>query len=88
MSDDPNVKKLSNWWAGAKADAATDKEPVNAATLYGGKAALKWTALVPLAMAVGYLLLILYFRARGGYRQVHIEGTAATPSAQPAARST
>jgi len=25
-------------------------------------------------MAVGYLLLILYFRAIGGYQQVHIEG--------------
>jgi hypothetical protein len=35
---------------------------------------LKWTALVPLAMAVGYLLLILYFRAIGGYKQVHIIG--------------
>ena len=32
-------------------------------------------ALVPLAMAVGYLLLILYFRTKGGYKQVHIEGT-------------
>jgi len=35
---------------------------------------LEWTALVPLVMAVGYLLLILYFRAIGGYRQVHIQG--------------
>jgi len=34
----------------------------------------EWTALVPLVMAVGYLLLILYFRAMGGYEQVHIKG--------------
>ena len=27
-----------------------------------------------LGMAIGYLLLILYFRALGGYKQVHIEG--------------
>jgi hypothetical protein len=26
-------------------------------------------------MAVIYLLLIFYFKARGGYKQVHIEGT-------------
>ncbi|HEU0008766.1 MAG TPA: MFS transporter [Verrucomicrobiae bacterium] len=85
LSDDPNVEKLSNWWAGAKAEAATDKEPVNTATLHGGKAALKRTALVPLAMAVGYLLLILYFKARGGYKQVHIEEASATHSGQPPA---
>ena len=36
---------------------------------------LKWTALVPLAMAIGYLLLIVYFKATGGYKQVHIEVT-------------
>jgi hypothetical protein len=36
--------------------------------------ALKLTSFVPLAMAGVYLLLILYFRARGGYKQVHIEG--------------
>ena len=29
---------------------------------------------VPALMAVGYLLLILSFKARGGNRQVHIEG--------------
>jgi hypothetical protein len=34
--------------------------------------ALMWTALVPAIMAVGYLLLIVYFRMRGGYQQVHI----------------
>ena len=25
-------------------------------------------------MAVGYLILLLYFRATGGYKQVHLEG--------------
>lgn len=65
----------------------TDAEKsVRAAVIHGGRMSLKWTALVPFAMAVGYLLLILYFKARGGYQQVHIEE--ATPSAQPAARST
>ncbi|HEX4646705.1 MAG TPA: hypothetical protein VH598_13960 [Verrucomicrobiae bacterium] len=32
------------------------------------------TAAVPATMAALYLLLILYFKARGGYKQVHIEG--------------
>ena len=36
---------------------------------------LKRTAVIPLLMAIGYLLLILYFKAKGGYKQVHIEGT-------------
>ena len=43
------------------------------ASTYGGQAALKWTALVPLMMAIGYLSLILYFRSKGGYEAVHLE---------------
>jgi hypothetical protein len=43
------------------------------ASIYGGQAALRWTALVPLLMAFGYLSLILYFRSRGGYKAVHLE---------------
>ena len=33
---------------------------------------LKWTALLPAILAAGYFSLILYFRSRGGYRQIHI----------------
>ena len=51
----------------------TDKPAVDEANLYGGQMALKWTALVPLAMAVGYLLLVLYFLAKGGYTAVHLD---------------
>ena len=47
---------------------------VRSAVIYGGRMSLKWTALVPAIMALGYLLLILYFKATGGYKQVHIEG--------------
>ncbi|MCH7823479.1 MAG: MFS transporter [Acidobacteria bacterium] len=43
------------------------------ASIHGGQAALRWTALVPLLMAIGYLSLILYFRSRGGYKAVHME---------------
>ena len=36
--------------------------------------ALKLTAFVPAAMAVGYLILVLYFAAKGGYRQEVLHG--------------
>jgi hypothetical protein len=49
-----------------------DKQFVREATLYGDRQALTWTSGVPAMMAVGYLLLILYFRFTGGYKQVHI----------------
>ena len=63
-----NLKKLSAWWEDAQTHAATDKPVVKAASLHGGKMALKWTAAVPAAMAVGYLILIAYFQAMGGYK--------------------
>ncbi len=43
--------------------------PVMQAELFGGRMALKWTAVVPLAMAIGYLLLVLYYASQGGYKQ-------------------
>ncbi len=45
---------------------------VKQASDYGGEEALKVTAMIPAAMAVGYLLLLIYFRAIGGYRLVEI----------------
>lgn len=72
--DDPNYKKLDSWWQEAKKTASEDKEPVDAATLQGGKKALEVTAIVPAAMAVGYLLLWLYFAATGGYKQKVLDG--------------
>jgi len=59
-----------------KDDAArtpAEKE-VHEADLYGGRKALQTTAAIPATMAIVFLLMILYFKARGGYRQVHIEG--------------
>ncbi len=35
--------------------------------------ALRYTAMVPVAMAVGYLLLIGYFKSIGGYRPMHVK---------------
>jgi MFS family permease len=60
----------------AKADGelSEPEKTVRSAVIYGGRMSLQWTALVPAIMALGYLLLILYFKAIGGYKQVHIEG--------------
>jgi MFS family permease len=64
--------KLGSWWDASRAYAQEDKKPVEAAELYGSRMALKWTALVPAMMAVLYLGLLLYFRARGGYTKVSL----------------
>jgi MFS family permease len=53
------------------ADSTAAKE-VKQATDFGGAMALKVTAGVPAAMAIGYLILLLYFRAIGGYKLVEI----------------
>jgi len=66
--------KIGPILAKPEADLTEAEKPVRSAVIYGGRMSLKWTAVVPLTMAVGYLLLILYFRTIGGYRQVHIEG--------------
>ena len=55
-----------------------DEQAVRDASFYGGQSALKATALVPAFMALGYLLLIFYFRRTGGYRQIVL-----SPSADP-----
>ena len=59
--------------ASAEVALTADEEKVADASIYGGRMALKWTALVPATMAVGYLLLILYFAARGGYKAVELD---------------
>jgi hypothetical protein len=71
---DPNLEKLNAWWQSTgKEHAAADKPKVETANVYGGKMALEYTALVPAALAVGFLLLLLYFAVTGGYKQVHLE---------------
>jgi MFS family permease len=54
-------------------ELAAEEKSVRDAVVYGARMSLKWTALIPAAMALGYLLLILYFRTQGGYRQVQIQ---------------
>lgn len=60
---------------GKDAQARTPEETqVHEADLHGGRMALKITALIPTTMALLYLFLIFYFKSKGGYKQVHIEG--------------
>lgn len=68
LSDDPKLQTLKTWWDDASTHMAHDKEPVASAGLHGGQMAMRWTSLVPAMMAAGYLLLILYFRTKGGYK--------------------
>jgi MFS family permease len=77
---DNHVGPLLTWWygagtaKGAQDYAKSDLQPITDSRLDGGKMALTWTAVVPLCMAVGYLILILYFWSRGGYQaQVLLE---------------
>ena len=57
------LKNQFDWWGANKQFAAEDKAPVEAATLYGSRMALRVTALVPATMAVLYLILIVCFKA-------------------------
>jgi len=66
-------RELVSWWNGtASAESAADKPLVEAAGLFGGRQALKLTALVPAAMFACYLLLLGWFKMRGGYKAHHV----------------
>jgi hypothetical protein len=63
-----DLTKRMEWWVTeGQPNASTDAPKVQNARLTGGKTALTWTAFVPATMALGYLLLIIYFRIKGGY---------------------
>ncbi len=69
-----NLNALNSWWlTQGKPNFSTDEKPIETARLYGAKTALLYTAAVPAALAVGFLLLIFYFLLTGGYKQVHLD---------------
>jgi MFS family permease len=69
-----NLNRLNEWWEKyGRPNFETDKGPLGEARLFGAKQALLYTAVVPAALAVGFLLLILYFVLAGGYKQVHLD---------------
>jgi MFS family permease len=65
-------------WEGEKITEADKLSPTEQkifdANLFGGRMALKRTAYVPAMMAVGYLILVIYFRAKGGYKVEVLHG--------------
>lgn len=60
-----------------------DKPLISDANLEGGRMALKVTAAIPLTMAVCFLILLFYFKAKGGYRTVHLEGSGSAAREEP-----
>lgn len=68
----PPVRGLNGAAVSALATDSPEAQVVDQATMYGKQQALKITAAIPATMAVGYLLLLLYFRAIGGYKLVEI----------------
>jgi MFS family permease len=68
----PPVAGLDGTKVAALPEDSTAARDVKQATEYGGQMALKVTAGIPATMALGYLILLLYFRAIGGYKLVEI----------------
>jgi MFS family permease len=57
----------------AVAERSEAEAKVVAADIQGNRRTLKVDSLIPAAMAIAYLLLILYFRSIGGYRPLTVE---------------
>lgn len=71
-----NLRGLKEWWdAQGKPNYESDKPKLEETRLYGARQAMLYTAAVPAAMAIGFLLLVLIFKLQGGYKQVHIDGS-------------
>jgi MFS family permease len=71
-----NLTKLKKWWdTEGEPNYKIDKPRLEEARLYGAKTALLYTAVVPAVLAVGFLILLLYFAMTGGYKQVHLAET-------------
>lgn len=72
------TKALDKWWAANRPTDETQLKETRAiieeANIFGGRMALKWTAIVPATMGVCYLLLVIYFQMQGGYKQVVLHG--------------
>ena len=69
-----NLTKLKRWWdTEGQPHYEVDKGPLMEARLKGAKTALLYTAFAPLALAIGFMILIAYFFFTGGYKQVHLD---------------
>lgn len=69
-----SLNATKKWWdEQGKPNYEADKPKLDETRLYGAKQALLYTAVVPAVMAIGFLLLVLVFALKGGYKQVHID---------------
>ena len=66
-----------------KEHAATDMPLVRDANLAGSRLALRDTAVIPGAMAIGFLILLGYFKSIGGYKVLTVEEALGTASTSP-----
>jgi len=57
------LKDKADWWEANKQFADTDAGPVGEAGLHGSRMAIRYTAIVPAAMALIYLVLLGLFKA-------------------------
>ncbi|MCY2964359.1 MAG: MFS transporter [Planctomycetota bacterium] len=69
-----NGKKLEDIRAKKVEDQSPEEKKVVEGNLNSGKYALRMTAWVPAMMGAGYLLLVVYFMTKGGYKVEHITG--------------
>jgi hypothetical protein len=60
----------------ALAKLSPEEKTVHEASITGDRKTLKADSFIPATMACIYLLLLLYFKAIGGYKVVHIAGAA------------
>jgi MFS family permease len=78
LTDNVPLYELNLWWnTEGKPNMNDDYIVIQPARLHGGKQALTWTAAIPATLAVGYLLLLIYFLAIGGYKAEVLVGHAA-----------
>jgi MFS family permease len=78
LTDNVSLYQLNLWWTQeGQPNMNDDYIVIQPARLHGGKQALAWTAAIPATLAVGYLLLLIYFRAIGGYKAEVLVGHAA-----------
>ncbi|MEN9020056.1 MAG: MFS transporter [Verrucomicrobiaceae bacterium] len=59
----------------AGTELTADESTVNQASITGDRETLKADAYIPAIMAIIYILLLIYFKAIGGYKAVKIDGT-------------
>lgn len=74
-------KKLGEIKAIEASKRTPEQQTVIASDMTGDRRTLKADSFIPATMAVIYLLLLLYFKAIGGYKPVHLEGTEAAKQA-------